>query len=486
MAGFVHLHLHTEYSLLDGACRIKDIPKMAAECGHDAVAITDHGVMYGVIEFYNACKAAGIKPIIGCEVYVADRSRYERVGHPNHLVLLCKNMTGYQNLIHMVSKGFTEGFYSKPRVDMELLREHSEGLIALSACLSGKVPKLILDGRFDEAKAYAAEMTEIFGKDNFYIELQNHGLSDQLRVLPQLERIARELEIGMVATNDCHYLRRSDAKTQATLVCIQTNNVVTDGRPLGFETDEFYYKSTDEMRMIFGKYEGALENTVKIAERCNVDFEFDKLCLPRFKCPDGQAPGEYLRSLTFERFEEKINCGKISFEAHPKTEYLERIEYELSVIDKMGYSEYFLIVQDYVMFAKNNGISVGPGRGSGAGSLVAYIIGITDVDSIKFDLLFERFLNPERVSMPDIDIDFCYRRRDEVIKYVSDKYGEDHVSQIITFGTLAARAAVRDVGRALGMAYSDVDEVAKKIPRELGITSDQAMKNPALKEMYES
>ena len=486
MSDFVHLHLHSEYSLLDGACRIKDIPKIAAENGHTAVAITDHGVMYGVIEFYNACKSAGIKPIIGCEVYVADRSRFDRMGHPNHLVLLCKDMTGYRNLIYMVSKGFTEGFYSKPRIDLELLKEHSEGLIALSACLSGKIPKLLLDGRYDEAKEFAETMLGIFGKEDFYIELQNHGLSDQMRVLPQLERIARELDIKMVATNDCHYLRRSDAKTQATLVCIQTNNVITDGRPIGFETDEFYYKSTDEMRMLFGKYEGALSNTVEIAERCNVEFEFDKLCLPRFKCPGGIEPTDYLRQLTYDRLEGKIRSGKIKFDTHSEEEYLERIEYELSVIDKMGYSEYFLIVQDYVMFAKNNGISVGPGRGSGAGSLVAYIIGITDVDSIKFDLLFERFLNPERVSMPDIDIDFCYRRRDEVIKYVCEKYGEDHVSQIITFGTLAARAAVRDVGRALGMPYQEVDAVAKSIPRELGITIEQAMKNPELKEMYES
>ena len=486
MADFVHLHLHSEYSLLDGACRIKDIPAIVKENGHSAVAITDHGVMYGVIEFYNTCKAAGIKPIIGCEVYVADRSRFDRSGHPNHLVLLCKNMTGYQNLIYMVSKGFTEGFYSKPRIDLEMLRDHSEGLIALSACLSGKIPKLLLDSQFEEAKAYAETMTSIFGKEDFYIELQNHGLSDQMRILPQLERIARELDLKMVATNDCHYLRRTDAKTQATLVCIQTNNVITDGRPIGFETDEFYYKSTDEMRMLFGKYEGALENTVEIAEKCNVDFEFDKLCLPRFKCPDGISPADYLRKLTYDRFESKINDKKIVFGEHTSDEYVERIEYELSVIDKMGYSEYFLIVQDYVNFAKDNGISVGPGRGSGAGSLVAYIIGITDVDSIKFDLLFERFLNPERVSMPDIDIDFCYRRRDEVIKYVASKYGEDHVSQIITFGTLAARAAVRDVGRALGMPYADVDAVAKAIPHELGITIEGAMKNPDLKEMYES
>ncbi len=488
MSDFVHLHLHSEYSLLDGACRIKDIPAIAKENGHSAVAITDHGVMYGVIEFYNACKAAGIKPIIGCEVYVADRSRYDRTAgsHPNHLVLLCKNAVGYQNLIYLVSKGFTEGFYSKPRIDIDLLREHSDGLIALSACLSGKIPRLILDGQFDEAKKYAETMLSIFGREDFYIELQNHGISEQLRVLPQLERIARELDIKMVATNDCHYLRRIDAKTQATLVCIQTNNVITDGRPIGFETDEFYYKSTDEMRMLFGKYEGALSNTVEIAEKCNLDFEFDKLCLPRFKCPNGEDPSDYLRTLAYEGLERKIAEDKISFDDHTKDEYVRRVEYELSVISEMGYSEYFLIVQDYIMFAKNNGISVGPGRGSGAGSLVAFLIGITDVDSIKFDLLFERFLNPERVSMPDIDVDFCYRRRDEVIKYVSEKYGSDHVSQIITFGTLAARAAVRDVGRALGMSYQDVDTVAKMIPRELGITLDAAMKESELKELYES
>ncbi len=488
MSDFVHLHLHSEYSLLDGACRIKDIPRIAKENGHTAVAITDHGVMYGVIAFYNACLSEGIKPIIGCEVYVAERSRFDRtaLGHHNHLVLLCKNMIGYQNLIYLVSKGFTEGFYSKPRIDLELLREHSEGLIALSACLSGRIPKLILDGGYDEAKAYAETMISIFGKEDFYIELQNHGLSDQMRVLPQLERLSRELGLKMVATNDCHYLRRSDAKTQATLVCIQTNNVITDGRPIGFETDEFYYKSTDEMRMLFSKFEGALQNTVEIAEKCNVEFEFDKLKLPRFKCPDGMDPSDYLRLLAYNGLEEKINCGKIVFDTHGAEEYTERLEYELSVIDKMGYSEYFLIVRDYIMFAKNNGISVGPGRGSGAGSLVAYTVGITDVDSIKFDLLFERFLNPERISMPDIDVDFCYRRRDEVIKYVAEKYGSDHVSQIITFGTLAARAAVRDVGRAIGMPYADVDAVAKAIPRELGITLDEAMKEPDIKEMYES
>ena len=488
MSEFVHLHLHSEYSLLDGACRIKDIPAIAKENGHDAVAITDHGVMYGAVEFYNACKSAGIKPIIGCEVYVAEKSRFDKLAgsKPNHLVLLCKDMTGYKNLIYMVSKGFTEGFYGKPRVDMELLSTHSEGLIALSGCLSGRVTKLVLDGMYSEAKEYALKMRDIFGEDNFYIEIQNHGLGEQMRVLQSLKKLSEETGIPMVATNDCHYLRRADARTQATLVCIQTNNVITDGRPIGFETDEFYYKSSDEMRMLFGKYEGALENTVKIAERCNVEFEFDKLCLPTFRCPDGVAPAEYLRTLAYGGFEKKIKEGKITFESHSREEYESRIEYELSVIDKMGYSEYFLIVQDYVMYAKNHGISVGPGRGSGAGSLVAFIIGITDIDSIKFDLLFERFLNPERVSMPDIDIDFCYRRRDEVIKYVTEKYGDDRVSQIITFGTLAAKAAIRDVGRALGMPYAEVDAVAKAVPRELGITLSDALKQPELRELYDS
>ena len=489
MSDFVHLHLHSEYSLLDGACRIKDIPKIAAENGHTAVAITDHGVMYGAISFYNACVDAGIKPIIGCEVYLANKTRYERMPgiSANHLVLLCENQKGYENLIYMVSKGFTEGFYSKPRVDMELLRDHSEGLIALSGCLSGKIPRLLLNGDKEGAYAHAREMIEIFGRDNFFIEIQNHGIPDQMRIIPQLDLLARELGLGLVATNDCHYLRRRDAQTHAALMCIQTNSVMSDGRPLGFEGDEFYYKSSDEMRMIFGKYQGAIENTVRIAERCNLTLDFSGIHLPKFKCPKGVCADDYLEKLAFEGLEKKITDRIILFdEIHTEQEYRARISYELSVIKQMGYSDYFLIVRDYVSYAKNSGISVGPGRGSGAGSLVAYVIGITDIDSIKFELLFERFLNPERVSMPDIDVDFCYRRRDEVIKYVSEKYGEDHVSQIITFGTLAAKAAVRDVGRVLGMPYADVDAVAKAIPRELGITLDDALSQPELKELYES
>lgn len=488
MSGFVHLHLHSEYSLLDGACRINEIPKRAAECGHKAVAITDHGVMYGAVEFYNACKKENIKPIIGCEVYLAPKSRFDKTASleskPYHLVLLCKNETGYKNLIHLVSKGFTEGFYSRPRIDDELLSQYSEGLVALSACLAGRIPKELSRGDYDAAKRYALKLKSIFGKENFYIELQNHGLAEQAQILPSLVSLAEECDLDLVATNDCHYLRRADAQTQAILMCIQTDSVITDGRPLGFETDEFYYKTTDEMEILFGKYKGAIENTVKIADMCNFDFSFGETKLPKYKISTNESASEYLRKLTYEGFENKIRSGLIDFSANSKEEYVERIEYELGVIDSMGYSDYFLIVEDYVNYAKSKNIPVGPGRGSGAGSLVAYLIGITNVDSIKFDLLFERFLNPERVSMPDIDVDFCYNRRDEVISYMFDRYGHDKVSQIAAFGTLAARAAVRDVGRALGMPYSEVDKVAKAIPRDLGITIESALKLPELKEIY--
>lgn len=490
MSDFVHLHLHSEYSLLDGACRIKDIPARAAECGHTAVAITDHGVMYGVIAFYNECKKHGIKPIIGCEVYVATGSRFERgvsrdSSKYNHLVLLCENQMGYKNLMYMVSKGFTEGFYSKPRIDMELLRDHSEGLIALSACLAGRVPSLLLKGEYNEAVRAAKELSDIFGKDNFYIELQDHGLQDQHQILPELVRLAEECDLPLVATNDCHYLRRENAQTQAVLMCIQTNSSILDGRPIGFETDEFYYKNTDEMRMLFGKYSGAMENTVKIAERCNLEFDFDTYKLPKYPTPAGVNAARYLRDITFSGLKRRVDDKTIVYQ-NDENVYIDRIEYELGVIENMGYSDYFLIVWDYVNFAHRNNIPVGPGRGSGAGSLVAYLVGITDIDPIRFDLLFERFLNPERVSMPDIDVDFCYNRRDEVIRYMFDKYGEDHVSQIIAFGTLGARAAVRDVGRVMGMSYSDVDTVAKAIPRDPSITLDEALVLPELKSIYDS
>ena len=491
MSEFVHLHLHSEYSLLDGACRISEIPKRAKECGHDAVALTDHGVMYGAVSFFQACRAEGIKPIIGCEVYVAGSSRFDKTiyadgtGKYNHLVLLCKNDVGYRNLIYMVSKSFTEGFYSKPRVDMELLRAHSEGLIALSACLAGKIPSLLLAGDYAAAVEYAKTMSEIFGEDNFYIELQNHGITEQIQILPQLVKLAEECELPLVATNDCHYLRRENAQTQAVLMCIQTNTVITDGKPIGFETDEFYYKNTAEMKMLFGKYGGAIENTVRIAEMCNFEFTFDDPKLPTFKTPNGFSSAEYLRRLTYEGLERRLADGTLVFEPQGEQVYRDRIEYELSVISSMGYDDYFLIVQDYVGFARSRDIPVGPGRGSGAGSLVAFLTGITDVDSIKFDLLFERFLNPERVSMPDIDIDFCYNRRDEVISYMYNKYGDEHVSQIIAYGTLAARAAIRDVGRALGMSYSEVDPVARAVPHEIGVTLKDALKLPELRTLYE-
>ena len=490
MSQFVHLHLHSEYSLLDGACRIKDIPARAAECGHSAVAITDHGVMYGAIAFYNECKKQGIKPIIGCEVYLASGSRFEKNATKNsskynHLVLLCENEIGYKNLMYMVSKGFTEGFYSKPRIDIELLRGHSEGLIALSACLAGRIPTLLLRGDFDAAKSHALEMSEIFGKDNFFIELQDHGLNDQRQILPDLVRLARECSLPMVATNDCHYLRRENAQTQALLMCIQTNSSVLDGRPVGFETDEFYYKTTDEMRMLFGRYEGALENTVKIAQRCNLEFDFEGYKLPKYPTPRGISAGEHLRAFTNEGIKRRLADKTLDF-VDREQEYRDRIEYELGVIDNMGYSDYFLIVADYVSFAHKNKIPVGPGRGSGAGSLVAFLVGITDIDPIKFDLLFERFLNPERVSMPDIDVDFCYNRRDEVIKYMYEKYGDDHVSQIIAFGTLGAKAAVRDVGRVMGMSYADVDVVAKAIPKDPSITLKEALEHSDMKELYET
>ena len=490
MSDFVHLHLHSEYSLLDGACRIADIPRRAAACGHKAVAITDHGVMYGAVAFYRACRAEGIKPIIGCEVYVASRSRFNKTqegdNRTDHLVLLCENEIGYRNLIQLVSQGFTEGFYSKPRIDLELLREHSEGLIALSACLAGHIPRLLSNGDFDGAVSYAKELSDIFGKGNFYIELQDHGLEEQRQILPLLVNLAETCDLPMVATNDCHYLTKKDAYAQAVLMCVQTNSVITNGRPIGFETDEFYYKTTEEMEQLFGGYKDAIANTVRIADRCQFDFEFDKLYLPKFDCPGKKNATEYLRELAYAGFDRLVEAGKIDLSAEPRETYLERMAYELSVIDKMGYSDYFLIVQDYVNYARRNGIPVGPGRGSGAGSLVAFCVGITDVDPIRFDLLFERFLNPERVSMPDIDIDFCFNRRDEVIRYVHERYGDDHVAQIATFGTLAAKAVIRDVGRAMGMAYSEVDAIARMIPRELDMTIDMAMKRPELKEAYES
>ena len=488
MGEFVHLHLHTEYSLLDGATRISSIADRALALGQDAVAITDYGVMYGAVEFYTALKEKGIKPIIGCEVYVAPRSRHLKEGKQdssgNHLILLCKNETGYRNLSYMVSMSFIDGFYSKPRVDMELIRAHSEGLICLSGCIAGKIPQLILAGSMPEAEVAALELKEIFGED-LYLEIQSHGLDDERRANYGLKLISEKYNIPLVATNDVHYLERSDAETQATLMCIQMNTLVADGRPLGFETDEFYMKSTEEMKVLLGTYKDAISNTVKIAEKCNFDFEFDNLHLPDFRPEGGVSHAEKLRSDAHSGFNRHINQGRIKFDRHTREEYEARIEYELSVIDKMGFNAYFLIVSDFVTYAKSKGIPVGPGRGSGAGSLVAFLIGITDVDPMMFDLLFERFLNPERVSMPDFDIDFCYNRREEVIDYVKSKYGDDKVAQIVTFGTLAPRAAVRDVGRALGLPYSKVDVVAKLIPRDAA-KIEEALSTSELKALYTS
>ncbi len=486
MGKFVHLHLHTEYSLLDGAARISAIADKALSDGQTAVAITDHGVMYGAVEFYNSLKKKGVKPIIGCEVYVAPRGRLMKEGKldnsGHHLVLLCKDNIGYKNLCYMVSESFINGFYSKPRIDFELLSKHCEGLVALSGCVGGYIPQMILAGSMSDAEAYALEMKKLFG-DDFYLEIQNHGIDDERRVAYGLKLISEKCGIPMVATNDVHYIEKSDAEVQAILMCIQTNNVITDGRPFGFETDEYYFKTAEEMELLFKGYEEAVENTVKIAEKCNFDFTFNELYLPDFAPEGGMTHREKLRLDTYRGFEERAEKGRFNFELNPRSVYIERLEYELSVIDKMGFNAYFLIVSDFIAFAKNSDIPVGPGRGSGAGSLVAFCIGITDVDPIAFDLLFERFLNPERVSMPDFDVDFCYNRREEVIDYVKRKYGEEKVAQIVTFGTLAPRMAVRDVGRALGLPYGKVDTIAKMIPMDAS-SIDEALDNKDLRKEY--
>ena len=481
MAGFVHLHTHTEYSLLDGACRIKDLIAAVKQQGQKAIAITDHGVMYGAVDFYKAAKAEGIKPIIGCEVYVAPRSRFDKVkeydGEYRHLVLLCKNSVGYRNLTALVSKGFTEGFYSKPRIDEELLSGHTEGLIALSACLSGEVPKCLLRNDYNAAKEAAIRYNEMFGQENFYLELQDHGLDEEQRVNPQIKRISKETGIPLVCTNDVHYVKKEDAETQKILICIGTNHTINEKSGLEFQTDEFYLKSYDEMSALFP--EEAVLNTENIADMCEFDFEFGNTKLPFFDIGD-RDHSEYLTEISYN------GAKKIYGDDLPAT-VTERLDYELSVISQMGYVDYFLIVSDFVRFAKSNNIPVGPGRGSGAGSLVAYCIGITGIDPLKYNLLFERFLNPERVSMPDFDIDFCYVRRQEVIDYVIRKYGETHVAQIVTFGTMAARAAVRDVGRAMDIPYAICDRIAKLIPRELKVTIESSLlKVPELKKEYES
>ncbi len=490
MGDFVHLHLHSEYSLLDGACRIADIPIAAKAAGHDAVALTDHGVLYGAVAFYNACKKEGIKPIIGCEVYVAPRTRFDTVfgqdSNNNHLTLLCKNDTGYKNLIKLVSRSFSEGFYMKPRVDMDLLREYSEGLIALSGCLGGKIPSLIASGLAGEAAQVAQEFKAIYG-ENFYLEVQNHGLEDQVRVNAVLKTFSDRFDIPLVATNDVHYLTENDFETQATMLCIQTNTTLGEGHKIGFQTNEYYYKTTEQMRAALSAYPEAIENTVKIAEQCNFDFTFGKYYLPAFVPDDNSDPRDYLRALAEKGLQNRLKKGDIIFDNRTsESAFRERMAYELDVIIGMGYAEYYLIVWDFVSWAKKNGIAVGPGRGSGAGSLIAYLLTITDVNPLRYGLIFERFLNPERVSMPDFDIDFCFIRREEVIRYVTAKYGQDRVSQIITFGTMKAKAAIRDSVRAMGLSYADGDAVIKAMPKRYGATLDEAMQVQSFRDFIQS
>ncbi len=484
---FVHLHVHTEYSLLDGFCKINGLAKRVKELGQTAVAITDHGVMYGAIDFYRACKAEGIKPIIGCEVYVTpqDRTRFDRVheldAESRHLVLLCRNEEGYKNLSYMVSKGFVEGFYIKPRIDMALLRKHCGGLIALSACLAGEIPKRLVNGEYENAKAYALEMRDLFGEDGFYLELQDHGIRNQAVVNQGLLRLHEETGIPLVCTNDCHYLAPEDAESHDVLLCIQTGKLVEDEKRMRYEPRNFYVRSTEEMEKLFTKYPEAIENTGRIAQLCNLEFTFGKYHLPEFRVPEGETSQSYIRRLCEEGFQAKYR-GQ-----HP--EYHQQLDYELNMIEKMGFTDYFLIVSDFVRFARQAGIPVGPGRGSAAGSMVSYCLDITDVEPMKYGLYFERFLNPERVSMPDIDMDFGDTRRDEVVDYVRRKYGDDRVAQIVTFGTMAARGAIRDVGRVLNMPYAEVDVVAKQVPSGPGalhITLDDALRlSKPLKDMYD-
>ena len=484
---FVHLHVHTEYSLLDGFCRIDGLAKRVRELGQTAVAITDHGVMYGAVDFYRACKKEGVKPIIGCEVYVAPagRTRFQKVhefdAESRHLVLLCRDEEGYRNLSYMVSKAFVEGFYIKPRVDMDLLRSHSRGLIALSACLAGEIPKRLVNGSYDAARDYALEMRDIFGEDGFYLELQDHGIRDQAVVNAGLLRIHEETGIPLVCTNDCHYLAPEDAESHDVLLCIQTGKLLEDENRMRYEPRRFYLRSTEEMERLFAQYPGALENTEKIAAACNLEFTFGKYHLPEFAVPEGETAQTYIRRLCEAGFRERYKGEK--------PEYRRQLDYELDMIEKMGFTDYFLIVSDFVRFAREQRIPVGPGRGSAAGSMVSYCLHITDIDPMKYSLYFERFLNPERVSMPDIDMDFGDTRRDEVVDYVRRKYGDDRVAQIVTFGTMAARGAIRDVGRVMNMPYAEVDAVAKQVPsgpQNLHITLDEALRlSKPLKELYD-
>ena len=486
MGDFVHLHIHSEFSLLDGANRIKDIPKRAKELGMDSIALTDHGVMYGVIDFYKACKNEGIKPIIGCEVYVAPRGRTRLDKEPgkdnryNHLILLAKNNEGYQNLSKLVSIGFTEGYYYKPRIDYEVLEKYSKGLICLSACLAGAVNQALLYGTLEEAEEIALWHKKVFG-DDYYIEIQNNGIKEQVLANQKLIELARKLDIPLAATNDAHYLKREDAYNHEVLLCIQTGKRMTDDDRMKFETEELYIKSPEEMKDYFSNIPEAIENTVKIAEKCNVEFEFGHTILPNYDVPDGfKTHYDYLEKLCFDGIKNRYGNN-------PSKEIMERAEYELSVVKKMGYVDYFLIVWDFIHYAKQNNIPVGPGRGSGAGSILAYAIEITDIDPIRYNLLFERFLNPDRISMPDFDVDFSDEERQKVIDYVSKKYGHDHVAQIITFGTLAAKNAIRNVGRALDISLPETDKIAKMIPNEVHITIKKAIEeNIELRTLYET
>ena len=468
---FCHLHTHTEYSLLDGEASIKKLVARVKELGMDSCAITDHGSMYGVVDFYREAKSQGIHPVIGCEVYMAPRSRFDKVhdidNKTSHLILLAENQKGYKNLIKLVSAGYIDGFYYKPRIDFEMLKEHSEGIIALSACIAGEVPKALLRGDYDEAKKIALKYAEVLGKDNYFLEIQDHGLSEQKRIIPDMLRLSEETGIGLVATNDIHYLKKEDAKYQDVLMCIQMEKKVDDPDRMKFETEEFYIKSPEEMTSLFEYVPQAIENTEKIAKRCNVDFDFGTRHLPAYAVPDGKDAFEYLRELCQSGLEKRYS---------PVSDELQkRLDYELGVIKSMGFVDYFLIVWDFIHFAKNNGVMVGPGRGSAAGSIVAYSLGITTVDPIKYGLIFERFLNPERVSMPDIDIDFAPNGRQKIIDYVVEKYGEGQVAQIITFGTMKAKLAIRDVGRALDIPYAEVDKVAKLVPFDLKMTISKAL-----------
>jgi len=484
---FTHLHVHTEYSLLDGAARIKDLVSRAKELGMTSLAITDHGVMFGVIDFYRECLKQGIKPVIGCEVYTAARTLFdkdvEKDKYMGHLVLLAKNNDGYKNLMKIVSEGYRHGFYYKPRIDKNVLRQYSEGIIALSGCLAGDVQRKLLNGDYDGAKKEALEMQEIFGEGNYYLEIQDQGLEEEARILPDMKRIHEETGIPFVATNDVHYVKQEDAVSQDVLMCIQMGTTVDEENRMRFSNDQFYLKSEEEMRKLFSNMPDAVDNASKIADMCDVTFTFGELHLPDFKAPDGMSNPEYLRYLCEKGLEERY--GNETEES--KKELYQRLDYELTTIENMGYVEYFLIVWDFINYAKNKGIMVGPGRGSAAGSIVSYTLRITDIDPVKYGLIFERFLNPERVSMPDIDIDFCYERRGEVIDYVTEKYGEDNVSQIITFGTMKAKQAVRDVGRALNVSYPETDAIAKAIPFSLKMTIDKALDtSPELKAKYES